>query len=289
MPLSNYLRSALPNVMKVPSIQLQLLYCQSLLPIHHVATLALGLRPRQRGLQGYGPRRKKPGSQGKGIARVWAKRKPGSHITYSRECEKVLESVREWTLTLPRQLPLWEMESRWTPETSESDCRGQNSMAHDVFYINGKPLELRCLKWACIAHSSIWNTSYGQKKGQESNCQFDSRPQKARNRPDLLSCRRRATYRWKALDKSYNFALDRITIRGFLAKLWGSKVTEVPFGAISGFPLGSPRKNNHLDVAPVERCRVYYKGEGGGFPQVRAVVSLVCLCCPWLVLAPRVL
>jgi hypothetical protein len=28
------------------------------------------------------------------------------------------ESVREWTLTLPRQLPLWEMESWWTPETS---------------------------------------------------------------------------------------------------------------------------------------------------------------------------
>jgi hypothetical protein len=39
----------------------------------------------------------------------------------------------------------------------------------------------------------------------------------------------------------------------------------------------------------VESCRVYYKGEDGGFPQVRAVVSLVCSCCPWLVLAPRVL
>jgi len=45
---------------------------------------------------------------------------------------------------------------------------------------------------------------------------------------------------------------------------------------------------SHLDVGPVERCRVYYKGEDGGFPQVRAVVSLVCLCCPWLVLAPKV-
>jgi hypothetical protein len=38
----------------------------------------------------------------------------------------------------------------------------------------------------------------------------------------------------------------------------------------------------------VERCRVYYKGEGGGFPQVRVVVSLVCPCCSWLVLAPKV-
>ncbi len=51
---------------------------------------------------------------------------------------------------------------------------------------------------------------------------------------------------------------------------------------------GVPREKSHLDVDPMERCRVYYKGEGGGFPQVRAVVSLVCLCCPWLVLAPRV-
>jgi len=39
----------------------------------------------------------------------------------------------------------------------------------------------------------------------------------------------------------------------------------------------------------MERCKVYYKGEGGDFPEVRAVVSLVCPCCPWLVLAPKVL
>jgi hypothetical protein len=24
----------------------------------------------------------------------------------------------------------------------------------------------------------------------------------------------------------------------------------------------------HLDVTPVESCKIYYKGEGGGFPQV---------------------
>jgi hypothetical protein len=98
-----------------------------------------------------------------------------------------------------------------------------------------------------------------------------------------------ATQRWKALDESYNFASDRISIQGLLAKLWGSKVSGVPFGAISGLPLESPEKNSHLDVASVESCRVYYKGEGGGFPQVRVVVSLVCPCYPWFVLAPKVL
>jgi hypothetical protein len=61
----------------------------------------------------------------------------------------------------------------------------------------------------------------------------------------------------------------------------------VPTWAISGLPLGSPEIKSHLDVGPVERCRVYYKGEGGGFPQVRAVVSLVCLYCPWWVLTPK--
>jgi len=181
------------------------------------------------------------------------------------------------------------MKSRWTSETSESDCRGQNSMARGVLYISENLLKRRCLKWARIAHLDVWNTSYGQKKGRESNCQFDSRPQKVEKRPDLLSCRGRATYRWIALDENYNFALDCISIRGLLAKLWGSKVAGVPFGAIPGFPLGSPGKNSHLDVASVESCRVYYKGEGGGFPQVQAVVSLVCPCCPWFVLAPRVL
>jgi len=31
----------------------------------------------------------------------------------------------------------------------------------------------------------------------------------------------------------------------------------------------------HLDVGLVEKHRVYYKGEGGGFSQVQAIVSLV--------------
>jgi hypothetical protein len=43
---------------------------------------------------------------------------------------------------------------------------------------------------------------------------------------------------------------------------------------------GSPNrdsfgKKNHLDVASARSCREYYKGEGGGFPQVRAVMCHV--------------
>jgi len=144
-------------------------------------------------------------------------------------------------------------------------------------------------KWALIAHLDIWNASYGQKKGRESNCQFDSWLEKVGNRPDLFVFRWRATYRWKNIDECYNFVLDRILIRGLLAKLWGSKVAGVPTWAISRFAFGNPGTKSHLDVGPVERCRVYYKGKGDGFPQVRAMVSLVCLCCSWLILAPKVL
>jgi len=53
---------------------------------HRCRNPSLGLATKAKGLQGCEPRRRKPGSQSKGIARVRDKRKPGSHITYSQEC-----------------------------------------------------------------------------------------------------------------------------------------------------------------------------------------------------------
>jgi len=47
-------------------------------------------------------------------------------------------------------------------------------------------------------------------------------------------------------------------------------------GTISGFHFGSPENLCHSDVASATSCKEYYMGEGGGFPRVRAVVSLVC-------------
>jgi hypothetical protein len=51
-------------------------------------------------------------------------------------------------------------------------------MACGILYIIEKLLERRCLKWARLAHLSIRNLGYGQKKGWELKCQFDSRPQR---------------------------------------------------------------------------------------------------------------
>jgi len=126
-------------------------------------------------------------------------------------------------------------------------------------------------------------------KGRESNWQFDFRPLKVENRVDLLTSMWHATYHWKALDEGYNFFSNLISIQGLHAKLWAHKVARVPTLAISRLRLGSPRTKCHLDVGLMERHKIYYKGEGGDFPQVQAVVSLVSPNCPWIVLAPKVL
>jgi hypothetical protein len=118
------------------------------------------------------------------------------------------------------------------------------------------------------------------KQGRKSNWQFDFWPLKVRNHPNFLTCRWHATYRWKALNKGYNFALDLISIKGLHAKLWASKVVRVPTLGISGLPLGNPRTKWHLGAGPMAKHIVYYKGEGGGFPQVGVMVSLVSLCLP---------
>jgi len=113
-------------------------------------------------------------------------------------------------LTLPK---VGDLESSGTPENSEDDLRGQISLHWCILYINGKFLKFRCPKWPRMGHLDIFSSSYGQKKGRESNYEFDSRPLKVRNRPLLDVTSRSATRRWKALDESYNFGLDLVPIR----------------------------------------------------------------------------
>jgi hypothetical protein len=62
-----------------------------------------------------------------------------------------------------------DLESSGTPENSELDCRGQNTSHWGVLYTVGKVLKFRCPKWPRMSHLDIYNPSYGQKKGQESN------------------------------------------------------------------------------------------------------------------------
>jgi hypothetical protein len=84
-----------------------------------------------------------------------------------------------------------------------------------------------------------------------------------------------ATHRWKALKENYKFAIDLIPIGGLSKELRARKVLGVQTRTISGLPPGSPRTKSHSDVGAAGRLKEYYMGEGGGFPQVRAVLSLV--------------
>jgi hypothetical protein len=102
------------------------------------------------------------------------------------------------------------MESSEIPENSEDNLRGQISSPWCILHINGTVLKCKYPKWPRIGHLDIYSPSYGQKKGRESNWH---RALKVKNRPlpDVIS--RSATWRWKALNKSYNFGLDLVPIR----------------------------------------------------------------------------
>jgi hypothetical protein len=74
-----------------------------------------------------------------------------------------------------------DLESSETPECLEFDSKGKNTSPCGVLGVIGKVLNCRCPKWPRIGHLDIYSPSYGQKKGQESNWQFDSRPLKVGN------------------------------------------------------------------------------------------------------------
>jgi len=59
------------------------------------------------------------------------------------------------------------------------------------------------------------------------------------------------------------------------SKVMGLQSCRIPNFGNFRTPIWESETKSHLDVSLVERHRVYYKGEGGGFPQVQAVVSLV--------------
>jgi hypothetical protein len=105
-----------------------------------------------------------------------------------------------------------ELKSSGTPECLELDSKGQNTSHWSVLDVIGKVLKRRYRKWPRIGHSDICSPSYGQKKGRESNWQFDSRPLKVGNKP-LPNIRFEiAIRRWKDIDEGYNFGLDLVAI-----------------------------------------------------------------------------
>jgi hypothetical protein len=143
----------------------------------------------------------------------------------------------------PNTSEVGDLESFGTPECSELDIKAQNTSMRGVLGVIGKVLKRRYRKWPRIGHSDICSPSYGQKKGRESNCQFDSRPLKVKNRP-LPNVRiESATRRWKDLDEGYNFGLDLIAIRLCSRELWPFKVSGVSLGQVFGTPFRESQQN----------------------------------------------
>ncbi len=67
-----------------------------------------------------------------------------------------------------------DLESSGTLECLEFDSKAQNTLHWNVLGVIEKVLKCRCPKWPRIGHLDICSPSYEQKKGRESNWQFDS-------------------------------------------------------------------------------------------------------------------
>ncbi len=152
-------------------------------------------------------------------------------------------------LTLPKS---GNWESSGIPATSELDTEGKTPRLEVFFIPLEKVLKCRCPKWPRMSHLDICSSNYGQKKGQESNWQFNSRPLKVENRPNSDVYKRSATWRWKDLKERYKIASDLIPIGGLSKKLWMPKVPRVRPGTVSGLLLGNPGKKCHSNVASAE-------------------------------------
>jgi hypothetical protein len=168
------------------------------------------------------------------------------------------------------------LESFETFECSELDSKGKNTLHWGVLGVIEKVLKRRYRKCPRIDNSNICSPSYGQKKGRESNWQFDSRPLKVGNRCLLdirLEC---ATWRWKDLDEGYNFGSDLVAIQLCSRELWQFKVPRVPPGRFRDSISGVPTICAIRMPPPWRGAENTIGSKVVAYSRVRAVMSLVC-------------
>jgi hypothetical protein len=156
-----------------------------------------------------------------------------------------------WSPTLGKSEDL---ESSGTPECSELDSKAQKTLHWGVLSFIGKVLKRRCRKCTRIGHLDIFSPSYGQKKGRESNWQFDSRPLKVGNRPLPNLWIESAMRRWKDLDAGYKFDSDLVVIRRRNRELWAPKVPRLHPGQFRD-NFGTPTRESWEKVTFRHGCR----------------------------------
>jgi hypothetical protein len=140
--------------------------------------------------------------------------------------------------------------------------------------------DLKCLKWARMTHLSSKHIDCGQMKGQESKCQYDSGPLKVGNRHNLLTCKWRVTYSWKAFNESYNFATGFTQLEAYIKSYGFPKLQESQLWKFWDSRLGRLGTKWHLGVIPMARHKEYCEGEGGGFLWIWIMMNFVSPCMP---------
>jgi hypothetical protein len=199
------------------------------------------------------------------------------------------KSVREWTLTLPSELSFWELKSQWIPKFLEGNFRGQNSLDWRFLYIIEKLLECKCLKWAHMTHLDTWNISYGQKKGQESNWQFDSRPLKVGNRPNFLALGDMRYIVEKILKKITTLFQTSFRSEVCTQNYGSPKLRESQVWEFQDSHLGIPGQNAIWMWALWRGTKYTIRGKVVASPKSKLWWVLWVWVHPWFILAPKVL
>jgi hypothetical protein len=143
----------------------------------------------------------------------------------------------------PNTPKVGDLESSGTPDCLGFNSKAQNTSHWGVLGVIENFLKRRYRKWPRICHLNICNSSYEQKKGRESNWQFDSRPLKVGNRPFPNLRIESAIRHWKDLDEGYKFGSDLVAIRLCNRELWAPKVTRLQPGQFRDSNLGVLRKS----------------------------------------------
>jgi hypothetical protein len=193
----------------------------------------------------------------------------------------VWESVREWTFTLPSELPLWEVLSQCTLESLKSNYKGQNPWDWNVLYIIEKFFERRCLKWACMTNFGYLKHKLWPKERPGVKLSIWLLTTKSWESPWLpcvqVACHIPLEISWWGLQLFFRPHFNR----RFAHKIVGFQSCKSP-------NFGSLKTKRHLGVDLVAKHKVYYKGEGDGFPKSRPWWVLWVHVCPWLIRAPKV-
>jgi len=190
----------------------------------------------------------------------------------------------------PNTSKVGDLESSEIPECLEFDSMAQNTLDWGVLGVIGKVLKRRYRKWPRIGHSDICSPSYGQKKGQESNWQFDSRPLKVENRP-LSDLRiESARCRWKDLDEGYNFGSDLVAIRLSSQELWAPKVPGLQPGQFwdnFGTPTWESREKEPFGCSLSGALQRILYGRRWWLPPSPGRSESCGPKCPWLIPTPK--